>query len=286
MENEKKSSFGRRLIRLALWFAAGLFVFAVLMAATLPLWINPIATRVAGCVVPKLTGTDFRIDRFWINPYSGSLRIGGVKLSNPRDFGDAAAFSVSAFNMDIAVGSLLSDTVVVKDVVIEDAFVSYYSHRGTNNFEVILSNVNGSSEGNRKSADEKKSVASKSDSAGKKVIIDHLRIAGTKVKLMKSELMPPLVMPPLELTDIGRKSGGATLEEAWKQIADGVMKSVTAAGDGLNALGGIIGGGAKDAFGTTAKGAVDATESTINAVNDTAKKAADGMKSLFKGLGK
>ena len=96
MENSnRESGFMCRLVRFALWGTAALLFFAVLLVATLPLWISPIATGIAGKVVPGYTGTDFRIDRFCLNPYSGSLVISGVKLSNPEGFGDAAAFSLS-----------------------------------------------------------------------------------------------------------------------------------------------------------------------------------------------
>ena len=94
----------------------GLF-FAVLLVATLPLWISPVATGVAGKVVPGYTGTDFRIDRFQLNPYSGSLVIKGIKLSNPEGFGDAAAFSLSSFNVEVSVG-LVSGVVHAPKIAI------------------------------------------------------------------------------------------------------------------------------------------------------------------------
>ena len=290
MENSnKKRGFMGKLIRFALWGIVGLLFFAVLLVATLPLWISPVATGVAGKVVPGYTGTGFRIDRFHLNPYSGSLVISGIKLSNPEGFGEAAAFSLSGFNVEVSVGSLFSDTILVREVAIEDVFVSYYSNDGKNNFDVILANVEKATGPKDEKAvpDEKKK---ESASSKKKVIIEHLRVTGTKVKLMKADFMPPLMLPSIELTDIGRKSGGATLEEAWSQIAGAVMKSMSSAGDGLGALGGLLGDGAKDisgAINTGAKGVVgDTAKGAFDAVGDTTKKTADGVKNLFKGFGK
>ena len=142
------------------------------------------------------------------------------------------------------------------------------------------------------------------DQPSKKVIIDRLRISGTKVKLMKSDMMPPLMLPTVELTGIGRKSQGATLEEVWTQVSEGVMKSMAAMGDGLGALGGLLGDGAQGlgealggAAGKLPQGASDAASKTVDAVGgaakdaadaigDTTKKTADGVKNLFKGFGK
>ena len=265
---------------------------AILLIATLPLWISPVASGVAGKIVPGFTGTDFRLDRFSFNPYSGSLSVSGVKLSNPKGFGETAAFSLDSFNMELSVGSLFSDTILVRDVVIDDAFVSYYSHDGKNNFDVILANVEKATSAKGENAGNAEPDKAKEEAASskKKVIIEHLRVAGTKVKLMKSDMMPPLVLPSLELTDIGKKSGGATLEEAWTQIANSVMKSMSSLGDGLGALGGLLGDGAKDISGLIdmgAKGFVgDTAKGTIDAVGDTTKRTAEGVKNLFKGFGK
>ena len=305
--SEKKCGIVCKLIRFALWGIAGLLFLTVLLVATLPLWINPVVSGVAGKVVPKFTGTDFCIDRFHLNPYSGSLVIGGVKLSNPEGFGKADAFSLSLFSVEVAIGSLLSDTILVRNAVIDDAFVSYYSHDGKNNFDVILANVEKAKGPKNEKAvpDEKKESAS----SKKKVIIEHLRVAGTKVKLMKSDMMPPLMLPTIELTDIGRKSGGATLEEAWSQIVNSVMKSMSSAGDGLGVLGMILGEGAKNASGSLDAGMKDLSslfdgfsggstsskkkkserkssgmaEKTVEAVGDTAKSAVDIVDKTAKG---
>ena len=261
----------KKVIKLAVWAVVGFVVLAVLLAASLPLWINPVATAVAGRVVPGFTGTDFRIGRFSLNPYSGSLRIGGVKLSNPEGFGEAAAVSFSAFSVDLDVGSVFSDTVFVKEVVLEDLFVSYYSHDGKNNFDVIKANVERATGPKDGTAGASGAAGGKEPSKGKKVVIGRLLISDAKVKFAKSDLLPPFALPSLELKDIGRKSGGATAEEAWRQISDGVMKSFAAAGDtAFNAV---------DLFGNTAKG-------TVDTVGDTTKKAAEGVKNLFRGFGK
>jgi hypothetical protein len=210
--------------------------------------------------------------------------------------------------VEVSVGSLFSDTILVREVAIEDAFVSYYSNDGKNNFDVILANVEKATGPKDEKAvpDEKKK---ESASSKKKVIIEHLRVAGTKVKLMKADFMPPLMLPTIELTDIGKKSGGATLEEAWSQIVNSVMKSMSSAGDGLGALGMILGEGAKNASGSLDAGMKDMSslfdgfsggstsskkkkserkssgmaEKTVEAVGDTAKSAVDIVDKTAKG---
>lgn len=298
MSDGKKNGFCCRLLKFAALCVVCFLGFAVLLAVTLPLWIGPVATCVAEKVVPGFTGTDFRIERFCLNPYSGILSIGGIRLSNPEGFGDAAAFSLESFSAEVVVGSLFSDTVLVREVAVDDAFASYYSHDGRNNFDVILANVEKAIGSKEDKAGMDAEPGKKSASSGRKVIIEHLRIAGTKVKLMKSDMVPPFMLPTLELTDIGKKSNGATLEEAWTQIANSVMKSMSQFGDGMGALGAILGEGAKDisavfnngAAGGTAKTGTGAAGNTVkdaaDAIGNTSKKAAEGVKNLLKGFGK
>lgn len=270
MKESSKGGCAGGLFKVAVKCMLLLSVFLILIVVALPLWISPVVTGIAGRLVPGYTGTGFDIDRFDLNPYSGTLGINGVKLANPDGFGNSAAFSLSRFDVKVSVGSLFSDTILIREVVIDEAFASYYSHDGKNNFDVIMENVDRSM-GPKKDGPSKKTPEKKGDSQGKKVIIERLCITGTKVKLMKSDLMPALALPSIELTDIGKKSKGVTLEEAWTQISAAVMKSMGDIGDGLGGLGGILGDGAKDIAKALDDGAKRLTSATEGVSSKTAK---------------
>jgi hypothetical protein len=292
MSEQKKSSFVGKLMKFVLLSIVGLVAFAVLLAVTLPLWVNPVVTGIAGKVVPNYTGTDFRINRFYLNPYSGILGIEGVKLSNPYGFGESAAFSLEKFNVEVLVGSVFSDTILVKDIVIEDAFVSYFSSKGKNNFDVILENVQSAMEP-KNEKDDVKEAKDETTTSQKKVIIEHLRVAGTKVKLIKSDVMPALLLPTIELTDIGKKSNGATFEEAWNQISASVMKAMSSIGDGFGALGGLLEDSTKNftktldnvsvKTGNAMTGALNATKEVSTSASDAVKKTTDAVSGAAKG---
>jgi hypothetical protein len=224
-------------------------------------------------------------------------------LSNPDGFGEAAAFALSRFNVEVSVGSLFSDTILVREIAIEDAFVSYYSNGGKNNFDVILANVERAT-GPKDEKTEPEDAKENAASSQKKIIIEHLRVAGAKVKLMKSDIMPPLTLPTIELRDIGKKSRGATLEEAFAQISSAVMKSMASIDDGLGALGGLLGDGAKDISGLinmgtkdrsktnegisgkageSSSGVLGATKDVLSGASGAAKKTADVVGGAAKG---
>ena len=305
-ENEKKKSgiFGK-LLKVLLWTLAGLVAFVLLLVATMPLWISPVSTGTANSIVPKITGTDFHLGRFYVNPWTGAIRIEDVKLSNPEGFGTAPAFSVKLVSVDVKLYKLVVNKLHIKELLIEDAFASYYSHDGVNNIEAILANVEKALGGKKEK--EEKPEEEEEKKGGMKIIIDHLNISGTKVKLMENDVIPPVPIFIPELSDIGKESDGATFAETWKSLSDSFMKGMGSVGDGLGALGGLIGDGASATGDATKKAAsavsdgtkaaadatVDATKkaaSTVSdgakaaadAVGDTAKKATEGIKNLFK----
>ena len=307
-EETKKCGCLCKLLKCLLRCIVGILVVVLLLVATMPLWFSPVATGVANSVVPKLTGTKFRMERFYVNPWTGAVRIKGVNLSNPDGFGESPAFSMSSLSLDLALTELFSNKLHIKELLIEDPFASYYSHDGTNNFEAILANVEAALSDEEKKEEEE---PEKEEKSKMKVIIDHLRISGTKIKLMENDVVPPMPIMTIDLTDIGKESEGASFEEVWASLSDAFMKGMGNVGDGLGALGGLIGDGAKGltgAIGEGAKGSVDTVKkatgavgdgakaaagavsdgakAAADAVGDTAQKATEGVKNLFKGFGK
>jgi uncharacterized protein involved in outer membrane biogenesis len=283
MCEKKQSGCFCKAVKICLWAFVGVLLFAVLAVATLPLWISPVSTSIAECVVPKYTGTDFKLDRFYLNPWTGALRINGVKLSNPDGFGKYAAFSVSSVSVDVEIGELFSNKLHIRDVNVEGAFASYFSHDGKNNFEVIMDNVN------RKLGSEKKDEAAekvedkKDVGEGMKVIIDHIRIAGTSVKIAESDIIPPLPIMTIELRDIGKDSGGLKFSEVGKALTDAFMKAMNSMGDGLGALGSMLGDGmgnlskSVESFGESTKGSMKAVSGALGNAGNSASAAAESL---------
>lgn len=281
MSEKKKCGCLCRIFKCLLWCVAGLLALSLLLVATLPLWISPVATGIAGSIVPKFTGTEFAIERFYVNPWSGTVRISGVRLANPEGFGSAPAVSVRSFALDVSISELFGNTLHVRELLIDDTFASYYSHKGTNNMDVILSNVDKAiaSDGEKAASEPEEKQNSEM-----KFIIDHVRIAGTKVKLMKSDLFPPLPIVDIEMRDIGKESGGATFGEVAKAFGDAFVKGLSTAGEGLGALGGAIGSGIKDASSAVGN-AASSTKKAVGVVGDTAAAAAADTKTAVKSVG-
>ena len=241
-------------------------VLALLLLVVLllcPLWLGPVAGSVANSVVPGITGTEFNVEKIRINPYTGSLRVEKLRLANPKGYGAEDAVALDLLSVKIAPMSVFKDTILVNDVTLENPYVSYLDNDGTNNFDQIIANVNAG----KTAKEEEKAEEVKEEVEGKKVIVEHLSISGTRVRYG----LITLPIPNIVLNGIGASQGGVTIESVGLEIWEKIKSS-------FSSVGGAIGG----AVGDAAKLLGDGASGLLNSVTggDAAKGAGDAVKSV------
>ena len=229
----------KKALKILLWTIAGMLALVLVLVLAVPLWLGPTVTAVANKVAPEYTGTPFTLDGVSINPYTGKYRVTKLNLGNPKGYSVPTAFSVSNVYVDVEMSSLFTDTIHIREITINDTYVSYVSNEGTNNFEWIGAHVQDKLGSEEEKEEVKEEIEEKGE--GKKVVIDKLTIAGTRVKL---KIMPEMPIPTITLTDIGKDKGGATWEDIGEAISDAVMKAMSAIGGGLTSALGALGDGA------------------------------------------
>jgi len=304
-------------------------IVLVVVAAlvTHPLWVGPLVKTVAEKVGPRFTGTPIMLTNCDLNLYSGHFELTGFDLSNPEGCSEKSAASLSSLKVDFDTASVLRNVVVVRSVDVSGIFASYVKGAsGKYNFTEIGDNAKaatGSSEPTQveptktketKPVEVKQPTEDKKAekaSSGKKVVIERLSIGDIKVAVMGMKI--PLLPGTIVLTDIGKKSNGASLEEVWGQVQSQVMQASGAAGQQLSTvlsmgsdlskkgldlgkqgidLGkkGLDAGaeGVKSALDSAKKldmkGATDALKNTgtqLKNVGDNLKNVGDGLKGLF-----
>lgn len=279
-----------------------LVAFVVVLLLTLPLWIGPVATRVANKVVPSYTGTDFVLGSLGLNYYIGKLHVGDVRLDNPSGYSPEQALTLGSLDVDVDMGTVLSDTIVIRDVQVKDVFVSITSEGGTNNFVAIAAHASSPAEKKDEAPVEEVAAddGNATTNAERKVVIDRIRIEGLVVQYGKLPIPLPTM---ITLTDIGRETGGIEFENAGIAIWDAIQKSATALSGGLINLGtgafnqstNLIGAGVEGAasaigatgevFDSGAQVLLDSAQGVGNAL-DKATDAVDSAAKTFKDVGK
>ena len=286
-------------------FKAIVCIVALVVVAllALPLWFGPVVKTAANAAVPGIVKTDFHMGHLHLNPYTARFELRDMQLANPVGYPEKYAVTLGDITFDAETFSLMTDVIHIEEITVKDIFVSVVSGGENNvgNFKQIQYNVAGGKEKyeaaeakkqqaadaeaekirleemqNPKAAEEEKAKLAEEEGPSKKLIIDKLHISGLKVQL---GIIPISVPVTIELTDIGRKSGGATFEEAWQQIWAGILQKAGMVGDQLKALGGMAGDSAKQASEAASKAAAQATESLNKATEDATKslnKATEG----------
>ncbi len=254
-----------------------LVVLVVVALLTLPLWVSPVVRTAANRITPNYTGTYFNLGAFGLNPYSGHLHVGSVQLDNPKGYRPAKAVTLGNLDVDVDMSTVLSETIVIRDIVVKDLFISLASKDGTNNFAAIAAYATKDKEESEEKA-EKDETSTKSE---RKVVIDRIRLEGVSVQYE----MIKLPLPTITLTDIGRESDGVGFEDAWMAIWESIQKSATTVGDGLVNLGTSVLTEGANSIGAVADGAsaaVDAAKGATQGVGDALDKAGDAVDSAAK----
>ena len=296
----------KKAVKFVLWTLVALVALAVLLVATLPLWLGPVARPAANRIAPAITKTDFSLGRLSLNPWTGRLEVGDVRIGNPAGYSEPTAVSLGSLTVVADLTSVLTDCIHVREVTLSDCFVSYLfgGENNVDNVTQIQMNVAGGKEkyeaAKRRqeqaaAAEEAAAAAEAEDDApAKRLVIDRLTVSGVRVKLQ----MLTIPVPPITLTDLGKESGGVTLAELTEQVWAAILKGASSVGDGAAALGGLVNaaaGGLGDAVGDAGKatteslkaasGSLQATTDAVGdgakKLGDDAKKAVDAVKGLF-----
>lgn len=225
---------------------------------------------------------------------SGSGALRGLKVGNPKGFETPSAFELGGISVAIDTGTVTSDPVVIKEIVIDGPKVTYETTGTDSNIDAIKRNVDAYKKqyagGGRQKGGE-----------GPKLVIENLYIKGGEISvsagfLKGKSLTTPL--PDIHLKDIGKEKKGATPAEVATQVMDsmtsGVGKAVgalnldkmmgaatEAAGAAAKALQESAGGAAKGATEGATEAAKGAVEGVGKALGEGAGAAGEGLKKLF-----
>ena len=282
-----------KAIKILLKVVVVIIALVVVALLALPLWFGPVVKTAANTAVPKVVKTDFHLGHLHLNPYTARFELRDMQLSNPAGYSEKYAVTLGDITFDAETLSLATDVIHIEEITVKDIFVSVVSggENKVGNFKQIQYNVAGGKEKYEAAQAEKEEKAklaemqaketaqekrepepqtAEEEKPAKKVIIDKLHISGLKVQL---GFMPLSIPATIELTDIGRKSGGATLAEAWQQIWTGILQAAGVAGDQLKALGNLTGDAAKQATAAATKAASQATEAVGNVAGQAGEAA-------------
>lgn len=284
-------------VLIALLLVGGYFFGQKAFSKIVSVAVETAAPPLTGCPV-KLAGVDF-------NPFNGTCVIKGFALGNPEGFTqdpELGAFKVSSIKVEIDVQSLLSDTIEIKEVVIQDPVITYEQTLKGTNFGAILDNLEKVAPASGEEPKDEPVAEDEPKEEGPAIHIGRVLIEGAKMKVT-SEILThqstiTIPLPTIELTDLGGKKGekGSSVADVVKEIVNGIWAAMGKALASCGDLPDAIKDGAKavtDSLANVASGAGkilgNAAEGTGKVLGDVAKGTGDALegagKAISSGLG-
>ncbi len=213
---------------------------------------------------------------------SGKGALRGFTMGNPAGFKTASAARLGEIKIDIDVGTVTEDVVIIREIVIAGPEITYELGSGGSNIDAIRKNVEEFTGGAAKGASggEKKPAAA-TEEGGTRLIIENLYIRDGKINVsatfLKGKTMT-VPLPAIHLKDIGKEKGGASPGEVVEKILAQISKS---AGSAVSSLGV---GKAMDAAKEGVEDAKKMLESGAGGATGIIEKGAEDIGGAIKGL--
>ncbi|MFA6091500.1 MAG: hypothetical protein WCU88_00650 [Elusimicrobiota bacterium] len=221
--------------KILLYCAGGCLAVFIIAAAVIYIKLGSIVKTAVETLGPKVTRTEVRLNSVVLSPFSGSGRIRGLFIGNPAGYKTPGAFEFRSVRLSVDLKSLGSDRVVIREIVVDGLEVTLEGSLSGSNLSRIQKNAESFFPSSPKSEKPRKET---------KVEIGLFKATNGKVNLSafgSESLSVPL--PDIELRDIGRKSGGATIAEAAKEMFGALTGSAIKAASGT---GSFLKSGTKD----------------------------------------
>lgn len=236
---------------------AGSVALVVIIVAVVVVFLNldRLVKQGVETVGPKITKTDVRLSGVSLSPFSGNGKLKGLFIGNPQGFKTPSAIEVGEMEVQVNLGSLKSDKIVVEKVVIQAPVITFEGTLSGSNLKKIMDNV--------------EAMAGSSEDTGtsKTIQIKDLTITGGKINFSFTGLGGRTVsapLPDLHLTHIGTDDKGATVAQATKQVLGAVVSNVDKIAAKMIQEVGKLG------------------KEAVKTATDQVDKAAQGVKKLFK----
>ncbi|HKI61996.1 MAG TPA: hypothetical protein VKA31_06860 [Mariprofundaceae bacterium] len=172
----------------------------------------------------QATKTTVSVDSVKITLKSGEGAIAGLNVGNAKGFTDPNIFQLGLISTKIDTSTVTENPVVIDELVIRDPAVFYeINSAGLSNIDALKKNLGLSGK--------QGSTAEEKEESGEavKMIIRKLVVEGGKAKVLIAALggkEQTVTLPAIRLTDIGKKSGGATAMEVAQILSNAMLKNV------------------------------------------------------------
>jgi uncharacterized protein involved in outer membrane biogenesis len=249
-----------------------LAILIIVVVCVILFWLGPTVKKAAETIGPQATGAPLTIEKLHIFPLRGIVQLKGLVVANPPGFKNANAVTLKQLTVDISIASLLTDTIVIREILIDSPEFTYERKMKTDNIAAIRENVQAFKDKKAGAPTEQPPIEQKpapeeppkeekapSEKPAKKVVIEKLRVIDGVVRAKVPGLpTTPIPLPDIEKNDIGKEQGGTSWAKATTEIGSTLYDAIIHA---VSNVGGMATDALKGAGGATVDAASSAAKS-------------------------
>ncbi|WIO74618.1 hypothetical protein QP938_01590 [Porticoccaceae bacterium LTM1] len=201
---------------------AGVVVVIVAAVIISLAYVDRVVKEAVETLGPEFTQTEVTLGGVSLSFLSGSAGLSDLAVANPNGFSDAKAFSLGEVQVDLDIGSILSDTILVERVLVRAPEITFEQTAKGSNLKALQRNIESAvGPGSSQPAE------TQSTEPGKKLIIRDLKVADGQIHYTNSLMAgktTTVTLPEIHLTGIGEKSNGASASEVIQQLLSSINK--------------------------------------------------------------
>ncbi len=276
----------KKLIKIA----GGLVVVLAALFAALELSLDKVVLKGVNAAAPAALGVPVTLQDASISLLRGKAALQGLHIGNPEGFKTDGLFDLGSIAVDIDNSTLLSDTIVIKEIAIDGLALTYEKGLLDSNLGALIEQLSAGAEKEAPEAGEAEEPTEPQDATekpAKKVVIEKLSITGSRMNFSITGAAAltgggaiPLPLPPITLTDLGKEKEGITFVEAIQEVLQAIAgaagTAIAGAGNLVGDAGKAVGEGAMD----VGEGAVEAGKVVGGAALDAGKAVGDALKNV------
>ncbi len=213
-------------------FLVSLLAFIALLVLSMS--INALVKGGVETMGPKVLGVPITLEDVDISLLSGGTDIRAsldqLIIKNPEGYETDYAFSLPTIRVRVDRDSVLTDTVVIKEILIENPAITFEGSLLGSNLGDIQDNVKRSTQSDSDDKTEEKTEKQKDGKEAEKNI--HIKLVTMKNAKINLSLFGgqaeaiELTLPDFELRDIGKESGGTSFQKASAKIFDAIYAAI------------------------------------------------------------
>ncbi|MFW5856702.1 MAG: hypothetical protein ACOCX4_02400 [Planctomycetota bacterium] len=247
--------------KLVKWLVLAVVVLLVALAVVLTVALSGAGAAAKEVVLrygPEVTGTEVQLDAVDVSALTGSAAVRGLVIGNPEGYKSEHAFKLGEAAVDIDVGSIFGEVVVLESVLVDGAHVIWEGSLKGSNLTKIKEHAE---------AYAGPSEPPEEEAPPAKVIIRRLVFRNTQVGVRASFASKDtnFSLPDVVLEDIGVEEGGATPGDVGVEVTKELVKRIALA-IAEKVKSGELDGKLKDVGGAAKDGAGKAVEGLKNLI--------------------